>query len=140
MYKIGSFLLAIVVLFSTFSFTVSSHFCGNILVDSSIFSEVEDCGMDMSHNDDCDSEENGISCNENDLMHCKNVTNSLEGNTIEQQAFENSDLPKVFFAISFLAHYENLLVDKNEIDLSIIHYKPLLVYEDTIVLYENFRI
>tara|TARA_R110002033_G_scaffold155892_1_gene192145 strand:+ start:131 stop:289 length:159 start_codon:yes stop_codon:yes gene_type:complete len=40
-YKIASFLMALLVLFSTFSFTVDKHFCGNTLVDTAVFGKGE---------------------------------------------------------------------------------------------------
>jgi hypothetical protein len=46
-HKIVSFLMAIVVLFSTMSFTIDMHYCGDTLVDSAIFHEAETCGMEM---------------------------------------------------------------------------------------------
>lgn len=39
-------LLAVLVLFSTLSVTVEKHFCGDVLIDVSVFSEVEKCGME----------------------------------------------------------------------------------------------
>ena len=39
--------MALLVLFSTMSFGISEHFCGNLLVDTSIFSSAETCGMEM---------------------------------------------------------------------------------------------
>ncbi len=41
-----SITLALLVLFSTVSLTIEKHFCGDVLVDVSIFSEGEDCGKD----------------------------------------------------------------------------------------------
>lgn len=43
-YKIVSIALSFLVLFSTLSFTVEKHFCGNNLVDIAVFSEVKNCG------------------------------------------------------------------------------------------------
>ena len=43
--KITSALLAFLVLFSTLSFTVESHYCGGFLMDISIVGEANDCGM-----------------------------------------------------------------------------------------------
>ncbi|MDX6747983.1 hypothetical protein SHK09_14385 [Polaribacter sp. PL03] len=45
--KITSFLLAFLVLFSTFSFTVESHYCGDFLIDSSYLGEAEVCKSDL---------------------------------------------------------------------------------------------
>lgn len=44
--KITAMLLALLVLFSTFSFIVEKHYCGDILVDVSMFSEADKCGME----------------------------------------------------------------------------------------------
>lgn len=46
LHKGFSIAMAILVLFSTVSFTVESHFCGDTLVDVSIFSEAEKCAME----------------------------------------------------------------------------------------------
>jgi len=46
LHKGFSVLLAVLVLFSTVSFTIEKHFCGDVLVDVSVFSEVQKCGMD----------------------------------------------------------------------------------------------
>ena len=45
--KISSFLLAFLVLISTFSFTVDSHYCGDFLIEVSFTGETECCGMKM---------------------------------------------------------------------------------------------
>ena len=37
--------MALIVLFSTFSFTVEKHYCGDVLVDYSVFGKAESCGM-----------------------------------------------------------------------------------------------
>lgn len=62
--NITSFTMAFLVLFSTVSFTVDKHFCGEILVDQAVFSEAKSCGMhgDMpaSSEDDCCDEEKVI--------------------------------------------------------------------------------
>ncbi|MDC3133133.1 hypothetical protein OA501_02855 [Flavobacteriaceae bacterium] len=40
-------LMAVVVLLSTMTFTLSTHYCGNVLVDTAIFKAAKDCGMKM---------------------------------------------------------------------------------------------
>jgi hypothetical protein len=56
-HKISAFLMALVVLFSTMSFTMHMHYCGDTLVDTSYFIEAESCGMEMPEtpntSDDC---------------------------------------------------------------------------------------
>lgn len=44
LHKSFSLFLAFLVLFSTFSFTVEKHYCGNHLVDTAIFSQAKKCG------------------------------------------------------------------------------------------------
>lgn len=45
LHKIFSTSLAIFVLLSTVSFTIEKHYCGDTLVDVSMFVEAEKCGM-----------------------------------------------------------------------------------------------
>lgn len=45
--KIVSSLLAIVVLFSTMSFTIDKHYCGKLLVDVAINKKAKTCGMEV---------------------------------------------------------------------------------------------
>ncbi len=43
--------MACLVLLSTVSFTVEKHYCGDTLIDSAVFTEVQGCGMEMSSTD-----------------------------------------------------------------------------------------
>ena len=63
--QILSVLMAIVVLVSTMSMTVSAHYCGNILVDKTIMKPAQKCAMhdapsqhenEDKHNSCCDDE------------------------------------------------------------------------------------
>jgi hypothetical protein len=47
LHKAFSVILAFAVLFSTLSFTVEKHFCGDRLVDVAVFTDVKGCGMEM---------------------------------------------------------------------------------------------
>ena len=47
LHKTFSVTLSCLVLFSTLSFTVEKHYCGNHLVDVAIFTKAENCGMDL---------------------------------------------------------------------------------------------
>tara|TARA_A100001011_G_scaffold93511_1_gene98453 strand:- start:4451 stop:4870 length:420 start_codon:yes stop_codon:yes gene_type:complete len=44
--KILSVFMAFVVLFTTMSFTIDMHYCGDTLVDVSLFTKAESCGME----------------------------------------------------------------------------------------------
>nr|WP_317166892.1 hypothetical protein [Winogradskyella litoriviva] len=71
-HKILSIALAFLVVFSTLSFTVEKHYCGDNLVDISVFSEVKKCGMEMSPNTEaikksCCKDEIDVVKGQNDL-------------------------------------------------------------------------
>ena len=46
-HKLGAISLAVLLLFSTMSFTLDMHFCGETLVDVGLYHPAEDCGMSM---------------------------------------------------------------------------------------------
>ena len=76
LFKISSVLMAFIVLFSTMSFSISEHYCGDNLVDSSLFSTAESCGMEMekpSPLEDCKIQKNNC---------CKDVVNCLKDKMI----------------------------------------------------------
>ena len=45
--KIISILMAFVVIFTTLSFTVDMHFCGDTLVETAVFQKAKGCGMEL---------------------------------------------------------------------------------------------
>lgn len=93
----GSVLMALLVLFSTLSFTVDKHFCGSFLVDKAIFSEAETCGMDMENAvDNCCTNEKVVVDGQDELKH------TFESLDFEQQIFLAS------FSFSYLNLFENL--------------------------------
>ncbi|WP_274476163.1 HYC_CC_PP family protein [Mangrovimonas aestuarii] len=47
-FKICAMFMAIVVLFSTMSFTFDMHYCGDDLVDVSLFKKAKSCGMEKA--------------------------------------------------------------------------------------------
>jgi len=66
--KIVSILMAFVVIFTTLSFTVDMHFCGDTLVETAVFQKVKGCGMELqkSSKDDCVVKSNNC-CNDKQL-------------------------------------------------------------------------
>lgn len=100
LHKSFSALLAFLVLFSTVSFTIEKHFCGDVLVDVSVFSDVEKCGM----------ETNGTaletiakkSC-------CKDEINVVKGqDELKPASFEDLKFDQQQFLASFAYAYINL--------------------------------
>ena len=78
-------LLALLVLFSTVSFTVEKHFCGDVLVDVSVFTDVEKCAMEameMKQKKSCCKDEVDVVKGQDELKF-----NSFEDLDFEQQQF-----------------------------------------------------
>lgn len=133
-HKIFSSVLALIILFSTFSFTVDKHYCGEYLVNTSVFSKAEGCGMDMQKTvseDGCETIKKNC---------CKNVLTFIEGNTIDQQAVSQQIIEQQFFVALFVKSYTSLFVENISDNLSFYLYKPPLIQKDILVLFENFRI
>ena len=131
-HKTASFLMAFVVLFSTMSFTVDMHYCGDTLVDTAIFEKADSCGMNMMKSSSENEEISNKNC-------CRNDVHFIDGNEVEQLAIQKTELPNVYFAIAFISTFQDLsFSEPSEKPFHL--YKPPLVNKDITVLFENFRI
>lgn len=124
-----STLLALLVLVSTFSFTVEKHFCGSILVDKAIFSEAVDCGMDM-HPEMAATED---SC-------CKNEKTSVEGQDELKISFNSLDLDQQVFLTTFTQTFISLFEGTPVEVIPFKDYSPPLLVADIQVLGQVFLI
>ncbi|WNH10471.1 HYC_CC_PP family protein [Thalassobellus suaedae] len=92
-HKIMSFTMAFVVLFSTMSFTLSMHYCGNTLVETAMFHKAAGCGMEMESPsaEGCAITKKNC-CNDEQLVVCGQDELQLQVDTIsfEQQVFITS--------------------------------------------------
>ncbi|WP_432280171.1 HYC_CC_PP family protein [Urechidicola vernalis] len=131
-HKILSTLMAVVVLLSTMSFTVSKHYCGDILVDTAIFEELEGCGMQMAMEETESHSEEEKSC-------CINTEDFVDGEETEQLPIQKVSALDVFFVAAFILTYQELELTDN----SNLYFTPYISppnLEDRVVLFENFRI
>ena len=132
--KISPLLMAFVVLFSTMSFSISKHYCGDNLVDSALFSKAESCGMELekpSPNNDCSIQKSNC---------CSDVIKQFEGqNELETQVI-NLDFDQQLFIASFIYSYINLFegLEKNIVPFK--NYSPPLIVTDIQVLDQVFLI
>lgn len=131
-HKIASFFMAFVVLFSTMSFTVDMHYCGDTLVDTAVFENAKSCGMEMM---DSSSENEKISAKNC----CRNELHFVDGNDTEQLAIQKTELPNVYFVIAFVSTFKPLSFSAPT-EKPFQQYIPPLVNKDITVLFENFRI
>jgi len=131
-HKIVSMLMAFVVLFSTMSFTVDMHYCGDTLVDSAIFHKAKTCGMDESlSNPECSITKKKC---------CSNKQIVVDGQDELKISFDKLSLDQQKFVAVFVYSYSKLFVDFEENTISIAEYPPPLIIRQIYKLDETYLI
>lgn len=122
-HKIVSQIMAMIVLFSTMSFAVNLHYCGDKLVEMAIFHEVKGCGMKMQNTSEerCSITKRNC-CNDKQLV--QNGQDELQL-SIDKIAFDQQ-----LFITSFVYTYINLFEGLKEHFVPFDHYSPPLVLKD----------
>ncbi|MCF7559070.1 hypothetical protein L3X39_00350 [Sabulilitoribacter multivorans] len=96
LHKTFSMLLALLVLFSTVSFTIEKHYCGDVLVDVSVFTEAQKCGMEaleILQKKTC----------------CKDEVDVIQGqDQLKFSSFEDLDFQQQIFVASLAYAFINL--------------------------------
>ena len=101
--KITSFTVALLVLFSTFSFTVEKHYCGDFLVDVSFTGNLEVCNTDIASNNSVRIKK----C-------CKDEIQKIEGqDELQQIQIEKFNFSKEQFLVSFNISHKDLFIKRN---------------------------
>jgi hypothetical protein len=132
--KITAILMAFVVLFSTMSFTFSEHYCGDLLVDSALFSKAETCGMAM------ETAPATSDCNAIKKDCCSDKVKQIEGQSNLKIDFQKISFQQAPFVIAFTYAYLNLFEGTSTTTVPFTAYSPPLVNKDIAVLYQVFRI
>ena len=120
--------MALLVLFSTVSFTIGKHFCGDVLVDVSMFVEAEKCAMEsleIIHKKTC----------------CKDEIAIVKGqDELKVSAFEDLDFEQQQVITVFTYLYSNIF--KSLPKKTILHkdYSPPNLVSDIQVLDQVFII
>lgn len=130
LHKSLSIALALTVLMSTLSFTIEKHYCGNILVDTAVFSNAEKCGMEMVSKKTTKSKP----C-------CKDEVDVIKGqDELKFSFFEDLKFQKQQFLATFVFTYIYLFegVDKNVSSFEA--YKPPLVIRQLYKIDETYLI
>ncbi len=112
-----SVVMALLVLFSTFSFTVDKHYCGKVLVDKAIFSEAKTCGMQMETTLEKDS------C-------CTNEKVAIDGQDELKHHFEKLDFQQQVFVASFTFSYLEIFESLPTQIIPFKDYSPPLLISD----------
>lgn len=106
--KIMSTIMAFVVLFSTLSFTVNMHFCGDTLVETALFHKTKGCGMEMQSpsTEGCAIIKKNC-CNDEQLV--------VDGQDELQLSIDTISFEQQLFLVSFVYTYITLFegLDKN---------------------------
>ena len=126
-FKIASFLLAVLVCLSTLSFTVDKHYCGDFLVDVSFTGDASGCGM-----------EKGTVPKKNC---CKDEVHQVEGqHELLQSSIDDFTIQKEQLLDSFLISYRDFFSVKESTELIYNVLSPPDLPVDYQVLYQSFLI
>jgi len=129
-----SIAMAFVVLFSTISYTVDMHYCGDKLVDTAIFHKAETCGMEMEQPSpvkDCSVKKKNC-CNDQQLV--------VDGQDELQLAFDKLSIDEQLFVATFAYAYINLFEGSEEDLSSYRYYEPPPVIKPIYKLDETYLI
>lgn len=133
-HKISSFCLALVVLLSTVSFTIDSHYCGDVLVDSSLFGHVDTCGMEV-HQQPPSSE-----CDISKKDCCSDQQTVVDGQDDLKTSFHSLTNDQQLFVAVFINSYINLFDVEDTSSYSFRDYHPPFLIRDIQKLHETYLI
>lgn len=132
--KFSSLVLALLVLVSTFSFTVEKHFCGDILVDQAIFSKVKDCGMSSMEMEAMQA--SIITKN----TCCSNTHLTVDGQDELKISFDTISLDQQVFLAAFSISFIELFESASEHVIPFKDYSPPILVTDIHLLDQVFLI
>ncbi|WP_299335232.1 hypothetical protein [uncultured Psychroserpens sp.] len=132
-HKITSFLMAFVVLFSTMSFTVNMHYCGDTLVETTVFKKAKGCGVEMQNpsTDGCSITKKNC-CTDEQLV--------ADGQDELKISFDNLTFEQQQFVASFIYSYINLFEGFDKEVSTFQQYKPPLVVRQIYKIDETYLI
>lgn len=132
-HKIMSFAMAFVVLFSTMSFTLNMHYCGDTLVETAIFHKAKGCGMEMQK-----PSTEGCSITKKNC--CKNEQSVVDGQDELQLQIDKITFEQHVFIASFVYTYINLFEGLDNNVTSYEAYEPPLVIRQIFKIDETYLI
>lgn len=131
-HKIFSALLALLVLFSTVSFTVEKHYCGGVLIDSAVFTEVQKCGMEAAQPESSEATKKGC---------CKDELEVLKGqDQLKISKFEDFSVEQICVTTSVVYTCINLFESLPKRIIPHKDYSPPNLISDIQVLDQVFLI
>lgn len=132
-HRIVSSVLSFVILFSTMSFKVEKHYCGNTLVDVAIFTASEKCGMEMVEMSS-NTSINKKSC-------CKDEVDVIAGqDDLTLKSFDDLHKIQKSVLIAYAYSYVNLYESLPKQIIPHRDYSPPTLIKDIHILDETFLI
>tara|TARA_B100001057_G_C22812878_1_gene936165 strand:- start:764 stop:1186 length:423 start_codon:yes stop_codon:yes gene_type:complete len=134
--KIISFFLAVLILFSTSSFTVDMHFCCNKLVDMSLIGKAKVCAEKVQKKKEPTKQ--CTTLQEKDC--CSNQSFVKTGDDTIKNANTQLEAESIIFLNTFFYVYVNLFegLEKNIVPFK--QYRPPLLSKDIQILHETYLI
>jgi hypothetical protein len=126
--------MAFVVLFSTMSFTIHKHYCGETLMDTAIFKQLKKCEMEQL----VSSVPLGCSVTKKDC--CTDKQQTILGQNELQLTFDKISLDQHVFAAVFFHTYRTLFEVSEEVTPSLRIYPPPLIVKQLYKLDETYLI
>ncbi len=125
--------MALVVLFSTMSFTVSMHYCGDTLVETAVFQKAKGCGMEMQKpsTQGCAITKKNC-CNDEQIV--------ADGQNQLQLSVADISFEQQLFITSFVYTYLNLFEGSDKNTASYEDYIPPLVIRQLYKIDETYLI
>ncbi len=125
--------MALVVLFSTMSFTIDMHYCGDTLVETAVFKKAKGCGMEMQN-----PSTKGCSVTKKNC--CSDEQLVVDGQDELQLSVDKISFEQQVFIASFVYAYINLfeVIDNNVSSYE--EYKPPLVIRQLYKIDETYLI
>ncbi|WP_209403692.1 hypothetical protein [Pseudozobellia sp. WGM2] len=136
LHKITSIAMALTVLFSTMSFSADMHYCGDHLVDFSIYDKVDTCMMkaEMTKtSSSCEVMEMEMDC-------CTDIEVVFEGQDDLKISFDQLSFNQQVFVASFVYSYINLFEGLEENSIHFKDYSPPPLIRDVQILDQTFLI
>jgi len=132
LHKIFSVSVALIVLCSTVSFTIEKHFCGDTLVDVSVFAEANKCKMEA-----LEMELETIT----KAPCCKDKIDVVKGqDELIVKTIDDLDVDQQLFVATFTYSYLNLFEGLPELLIPHKNYSPPILVTDIQVLDQVFLI
>ncbi len=128
--------MALIVLFSTMSFSVDMHYCGDHLVDFSMFDKVDTCMMktEMAKTSKaCEAMEMEMNC-------CSDIEVIIDGQDDLKISLDQLTFEQQLFVVSFTYSYTHLFKGQDENVIPFRDYAPPPLIRDVQILDQTFLI